>query len=171
MGLYLKVKGVGYSQAPALYLAIGVSVTIWSMGQIDYLYRMQQVDDEIRQGKERLSIVLRLQKESAELLVARERAKSAKDELQRSRTSQNDLSLELSSLNNKSKRSEDRLYSGMVKNPKELADIQQEIDSLGRRREVLGAPTPATLRWLPTMGVGRSVWGIQGRCAAPDDTA
>ena len=30
-----------------------------------------------------------------------------------------------------------RLYSGLVKNPKELTDIQQEIDFLGKRRSLL----------------------------------
>jgi predicted nucleic acid-binding Zn-ribbon protein len=107
------------------------------MSQIDHLYRLQLLDDDIRQSKERLSDVLRLQAESSELFAARERVEVAKAELQQRRTSQNDLDLELSSLNTKSKRSEDRLYSGTVKNPKELADIQQEIESLGRRRAVL----------------------------------
>ena len=107
------------------------------MSQIDFLYRLQQIDDEIREGKERLTSVLRLQAESSELLAARESADAVESELQRRRTSQKDLNLELSTLNTKSKRSEDRLYSGLVKNPKELADIQQEIESLGRRRSVL----------------------------------
>ena len=114
-----------------------VGVTIWGMSQIDHLYRLQLLDDEIRQGKERLSDVLRLQAKSPKLFAARERVEVTKAELQQCRTSQNDLNLELSSLNTKSKRSEDRLYSGIVKNPKELADIQQEIESLGRRRAVL----------------------------------
>ena len=107
------------------------------MSEIDHLYRLQLLDDEIRQEKERLSEVLRLQAESPELFTARERVEVAQAELQQRRTSQNDLNLEYSTLNTKSKRSEDRLYSGMVKNPKELADIQQEIESLGRRRVVL----------------------------------
>ena len=114
-----------------------VGVTIWGMSQIDHLYRLQLLDDEIREGKERLSDVLRLQAESPKLFAARERVEVTEAELQQRRTSQNDLNLELSSLNTKSKRSEDRLYSGIVKNPKELADIQQEIESLGRRRAVL----------------------------------
>ena len=107
------------------------------MSQIDHVYRLQLLDDDIRQTKERLSDVLRLQAENPELFAARDRAEVAKAELLQRRTNQSDLDLELSSLNTKSKRSEDRLYSGMVKNPKELADIQQEIESLGRRRDVL----------------------------------
>jgi predicted nucleic acid-binding Zn-ribbon protein len=47
------------------------------------------------------------------------------------------MNLELSSLESKAKRSEQRLYSGSVKNPKELSDLQQEIESLGRRQDAL----------------------------------
>jgi len=107
------------------------------MGQVDLLFRLQQIDDEIRSDKKRLGEVVRLQTESDELLVARRRAEKAESELQTKRTLRTDLNLELNSLLSKAKRSEDRLYSGTVKNPKELSDLQQELDSLGRRREAL----------------------------------
>ncbi|MEZ4515948.1 MAG: hypothetical protein R3C44_03590 [Chloroflexota bacterium] len=44
----------------------------------------------------------------------------------------------MGSVNDKARRqSEQRLYSGDVKNPKELTDLQHEIESLGRRRDTL----------------------------------
>lgn len=104
------------------------------MSQVDLLFRLQQTDDEIAQKKQRLGEVLRLQKETRALAEARQRAKSAANHLQKCRTQQQDLNLELRGLNDKAKRSEDRLYSGLVKNPKELSDLQHEIDSLNRRR-------------------------------------
>ena len=104
------------------------------MSQVDLLYRLQQIDDEIAQKKQRLGEVLRLQKESKALAEARLRSQSAASELQQHRTQQQDLNLELRGLNDKVKRSEDRLYSGLVKNPKELSDLQHEIESLKRRR-------------------------------------
>ncbi|MCI0393530.1 MAG: C4-type zinc ribbon domain-containing protein [Chloroflexi bacterium] len=107
------------------------------MSQVEQLYRLQHMDDEIREKKKRLGEVLRLQKESEELVVARKRAEAAAAALQRWRTRQTDLNLELSGLESKVKRSEDRLYSGMVKNPKELSDLQHEIESLVRRRAAL----------------------------------
>ncbi len=107
------------------------------MSQVDLLYQLQQTDDAIREGKKRLAEVVRLQTESKELIEAQGRARAAETELQKWRTRHNDLNLELSSLNGKAKRSEDRLYSGTVTNPKELSDLQQELDSLGRRRESL----------------------------------
>ncbi|MGD2049819.1 MAG: C4-type zinc ribbon domain-containing protein [Chloroflexota bacterium] len=107
------------------------------MSQVELLFRLQHTDDEIRAAKNRLSEVIRLQTESQELLAARKRAEMAAYELNQRRAQQTDLNLELSSLENKSKRSEQRLYSGSVKNPKELSDLQHEIESLGRRQGAL----------------------------------
>lgn len=107
------------------------------MAQVQQLYRLQQIDTEIREKKQRLGAVLRAQKEPDALLAARGRAEKAAAELQQWQISQKDLNLELSSLNNKAKSSENRLYSGNVRNPKELEDLQKEIESLGRRRSGL----------------------------------
>lgn len=104
------------------------------MSQVDQLMRLQHIDDEIKEGKTRLSQVIRLQSESQTLAVARKQAVDSEAALHDWRGKQTDLNLELSGLNSKAKRSEDRLYSGLVKNPKELEDLQHEIESLGRRR-------------------------------------
>lgn len=107
------------------------------MSQVDLLYRLQLIDDETNQKKQRLGEVLRLQQGNKALKEARELAKTAAADLQQYRSQQQDLNLELKSLSDKTKRSEDRLYSGQVKNPKELSDLQSEIDSLNRRRAAL----------------------------------
>lgn len=104
------------------------------MSEVDLLYRLQQFDDEIAQKKQRLGEVLRLQKENKQLIAARQLAKTAAAELQQWRSQQQDLNLELKGLSDKTQRSENRLYSGQVKNPKELTDLQSEIESLNRRR-------------------------------------
>lgn len=104
------------------------------MSQIDLLVQLQQIDDEINQKKQRFGEILRLQKDSKALEAARQEAETAAAELQKWRVQQQDFNLELQALNNKAKQSEDRLYSGLVKNPKELSDLQHEIDSLNRRR-------------------------------------
>jgi uncharacterized protein len=114
------------------------------MSQIELLYRLQQIDDELRQKKKRLGEVLRAQKGSETLRAAHEMAAEATAVWQQSHTRHTDLDLELKSLIEKAGASEERLYSGKVKNPKELADLQQEIEALNRRRatleeEVLGA--------------------------------
>ncbi len=107
------------------------------MSQVDLLYRLQQIDDEIRADKVRLSQVVRSQRETEALKTARQRAETAASQLHDFRGKQTDLNLELKSLNTKAQRSEQRLYSGTVKNPKELEDLQNELDSLSRRRSIL----------------------------------
>ena len=107
------------------------------MSQARVLYDLQQIDTEIRTKKQRLGEVLRLQKEPPALLAARESAAAAEAELKRWRARHQAVTDEIAALADKVKRSEDRLYSGAVKNPKELNDLQHEIEALGRRRGAL----------------------------------
>ena len=107
------------------------------MAQTRTLYRLQLIDLEMKETKERLLAVINEQKESAALGAARERVETAVAVLQKYQAKHKAYNIELEDLNHKTKRSEARLYSGNVKNPKELADLQSEIKSLGRRREAL----------------------------------
>lgn len=107
------------------------------MAQIHQLFKLQEIDVEMRQKMKRLKEVMALQQESPELVAARERQEIAVANLQKWQSRHNELSLEVSSLRQKAKSSENRLYSGKVTNPKELSDLQQEIESLGRRADAL----------------------------------
>lgn len=107
------------------------------MSQIDVLYRLQQIDTEIRDKKKRLGDVLRAQKESEALLAAKAKAAAAAAEYQKWQTKQQNLNLEITAVANKAKAEEERLYSGKVKNTKEMGDMQKEIEALGRRRAAL----------------------------------
>lgn len=107
------------------------------MTQIHQLFQLQKLDTEIDEKKKRLGDVLKAQKEPQALLAARQRAKTAASELQKWQARHQDLSLEVGSVTTKAKNSENRLYSGKVTNPKELGDLQQEIESLARRKAVL----------------------------------
>lgn len=107
------------------------------MSEAQQLLRLQAIDSEIMQKKQRLGEVLALLKASDEVLGARQRAENAGAELRSWQAQQKDLTLELETLINKAKRSESRLYSGKITNAKELADLQKEVASLGRRREAL----------------------------------
>lgn len=104
------------------------------MSQARVLYDLQQIDTEIRSKKQRLGEVLRLQKEPASLVAARERAQAADMELKKRQAHHKALTQEIAALVDKAKRSEERLYSGAVKNPKELTDLQHEVEVLARRR-------------------------------------
>jgi predicted nucleic acid-binding Zn-ribbon protein len=107
------------------------------MSQVGQLYKLQQIDTEIRQKKGRLAEVIQLQRETEKLLAARQRDQLADEELQTWQNRQNDLNLELGSLNSEAQRTDRRLYSGNVKNPKELEDLQNKVAELGRRKDVL----------------------------------
>ncbi len=107
------------------------------MSQIQLLYQLQQIDSEFQEKRQRLADVLRAQKETEELIAARARLETAVTNLRSWQTQHKDLTLELEGVNTKAKRSEQRLYSGDVKNPKELSDLQNEIAALGRRRTTL----------------------------------
>lgn len=101
------------------------------------LFQLQKLDTEIDEKKKRLGDVLKAQKEPDSLLKKRRRAETAEAELQKWQTKHQDLTLEVGSVTSKAKNSENRLYSGKVTNPKELSDLQQEIEALGRRKAIL----------------------------------
>lgn len=104
------------------------------MSQIDLLYQLQQIDDELRAGKRRLQEVLQALQGSERLEQARRRYEASGAQLRQAKNRQKDLELEFGSLTEKLKRSEQRLYSGAVRNPKELADLEHEATALTRRK-------------------------------------
>ena len=107
------------------------------MSQARVLYDLQQIDTEIRTKKQRLGEVLRLQKEPPPLVAARERVATIDADLQKWQARHRALTADIAALADKTKREEDRLYSGVVKNTKELNDLQREVEALGRRRAAL----------------------------------
>ncbi len=101
------------------------------------LYRLQCLDSEGDAKQHRLAEIEAALVESEALKQARGALKSARSLIQRWALRQRDLELEIQGLSNKIARSEQRLYSGVVKNPKELADLQAEVAALKRRRQKL----------------------------------
>ncbi|MCA9917117.1 MAG: hypothetical protein KC445_04150 [Anaerolineales bacterium] len=104
---------------------------------IHQLFQLQKLDTEIDEKKKRLGEVLKAQKEPQSLMEARKRDEAADVELHQWQAKHQDLTLEVGGINTKAKNSENRLYSGKVTNPKELSDLQQEIEALSRRKAVL----------------------------------
>lgn len=107
------------------------------MSQVQQLYQLQQIDSEISAKKQRLKDVLQAQRETEALRAARQRATTAVATLRAREAQLEDLNLEVAGVNDKAKRSEQRMYSGKVTNPKELSDLEHEVAALGRRRVVL----------------------------------
>ncbi len=107
------------------------------MSQVQQLYRLQQIDTEISAKKQRLKDVIQLQRETTELQQARRRAANAALALRNNDAQLEDLNLEVGGVIDKARRSEQHLYSGKVTNPKELSDLEHELQALGRRRAAL----------------------------------
>jgi predicted nucleic acid-binding Zn-ribbon protein len=104
------------------------------MNRSHLLYCLQTIDLEIGHGRRRLEEVEGGLGESEELRQARRALQRAEDELSHWRTTLRDLELETRSLTAKIASVEERLYSGRVTNPKELANLQNEVSYLKRRK-------------------------------------
>jgi predicted nucleic acid-binding Zn-ribbon protein len=107
------------------------------MSQPTQLLRLQRIDDQLRAGKQRLGEVIQGMNEPQSLLDLRESAEIAQLTLAAAQTKQRDLELQFSGLSAKHKEADDYLYSGKIKNSRELADLQQEVQMLQRRKEFL----------------------------------
>jgi predicted nucleic acid-binding Zn-ribbon protein len=105
------------------------------MSRTQHLYELQQVDLEIESASRRLKEIAASLVESNELKQARKMVVEAKARLAKRRARMKDLDLEVSSLSHKIETDEQRLYSGRVTNPKELASLQDEVASLQRWRD------------------------------------
>jgi predicted nucleic acid-binding Zn-ribbon protein len=101
------------------------------------LYRLQCLDSERDAKQRRLAEVEAALGESEALKQAQQVLERARMLVRELTVRQRDLELEIQGVSDKNSRSEKRLYSGAVKNPKELADLQAEIAALQRRRRKL----------------------------------
>jgi predicted nucleic acid-binding Zn-ribbon protein len=101
------------------------------------LYALQDID---LQRDARRAIVADVEArlgEPEELAEARETAEDSVAALDRLRRRQREFEAQLQDLDAKIKPMETRLYDGSVRNPKELTDLQKEMDSFKERRAKL----------------------------------
>jgi predicted nucleic acid-binding Zn-ribbon protein len=101
------------------------------------LYRLQCLDHEGDAKRRCLAEVEAALGESEPLQQARRALESAQALVKRWSLRQRDLELETLGVSDKISRSEERLYGGTVRNPKELAELQAEVAALRRRRQRL----------------------------------
>ena len=99
------------------------------------LYRLQCLDSEGDAKQRRLAEVEAALGESGPLRQARRALESMQVLVRKWTLRQRDLELEIQGLSDKRAHFEQRLYSGVVKNPKELADLQAKVAALKRRRQ------------------------------------
>lgn len=101
------------------------------------LYRLQSLDSKGDKKRRRLIEVEAALGDSEELQQARQAVERAEKQVRKWAVKQRDLELEVQGLADKTSRDEQRLYSGAIRNPKELEDLQAEVASLKRRQQRL----------------------------------
>lgn len=103
------------------------------MSQITFLYQLQNIDSEIDRINKRIDTINNIISADEEIQDASSRLElSHKRHAEQMKILQK-IEAEVSKNKTKMKQSEDRLYSGVVKNPKELQDLQTEIKSIRNR--------------------------------------
>ncbi len=101
------------------------------------LFELQEVDLDIEGKKESVEQIESKLGESQTLAEMRASLAQQEERLAQASGEQRTLEWQLDDLSVKISREEDKLYGGSVRNPKELADLQREVEHLkGRRRQL-----------------------------------
>jgi predicted nucleic acid-binding Zn-ribbon protein len=108
-----------------------------ALSKAELLLDLQAIDSKIDQLSRRLAEVKAAQRETDELIAARQAAQEAERTAVQRRSARQDLELADATVDDKIIQAEKRLYSGLVKNPKELLDLQNDISSLKRQKAAL----------------------------------
>jgi len=101
------------------------------------LYQLQEVELEIESNEQALAQIASQLGESQAVVRARTELKLKQQHLEELGRQQHSAEWEVEDLVNKLTPAEDKLYSGRIKNPKELANLQHEVDGLRIRRSQL----------------------------------
>jgi len=107
------------------------------MTKAEALLDLQDIDSVIDRLTRRLTEIKASLHETEELIAARSALRAAQESATHKRGTRQDLELSDASLETRIKQAEQRMYSGLVKNPKELLDLQNDIASLKRQKNTL----------------------------------
>lgn len=107
------------------------------MTKAELLLDLQDVDTVIDRLTRRLNEIKAELHETDELIAARSARRAANESVTHKRAQRKELELADAALETRIKDADKRLYSGTVKNPKELLDLQNDIASLKRQKDNL----------------------------------
>jgi len=107
------------------------------MGVAKQLNQLQEVDLEIESNELALAQITSQLGESQAVVKSRTKLKSEQQHLEELGQQQHSAEWEIEDIVNKLTTAEEKLYSGRIKNPKELANLQHEVDGLRTRRNQL----------------------------------
>lgn len=101
------------------------------------LYQLQEVDLELESIKQALSQITSQLGESQAVVRMQNELLTENQHLEELKHQQRSLEWELDDLVNKLASDEEKLYSGKIKNPKELTSLQREVEGMKSRRSQL----------------------------------
>ena len=101
------------------------------------LYQLQEIDLEIADEERKLGQVIGRLGKNEVVVVAQEKLNAGKQKLEELQHQQRSLEWEIDDLASKIKAGDDKLYSGRIKNPKELSNLQHEVELLKAKRDQL----------------------------------
>jgi uncharacterized protein len=107
------------------------------MTQAETLFHLQEIDLQLIQAQKRLSEIATILADNKLILEAQTQVETAQKTLTPLQTKAHNLELEIQSTSEKIRLTDQQLYSGKVRNPKELQEMQQEIQSLKNRTREL----------------------------------
>lgn len=107
---------------------------IEAMSRASSLHRLQTLDLELDRSRARLAEIEAVLADADPLARTREKVVEAEARLQAARSGARAIEHEVESHTEKLARAEQSLYGGAVRNPKELEDLQNEVNSLNRYR-------------------------------------
>jgi predicted nucleic acid-binding Zn-ribbon protein len=107
------------------------------VSSIAELYALQETDLAIEAARSALAEIESNLGEAEELVAARANVAERQEEVRTAEKGFKEREFEADEVKRKIEPIEKKLYEGSVQNPKELEDLQQEIDSLKRRRSHL----------------------------------
>ncbi|MBI3943411.1 MAG: hypothetical protein HY326_10400 [Chloroflexi bacterium] len=101
------------------------------------LYRLQEIDMDIVQKESKFRDISQSLHDSPVVRAAKEAAEAAREQENQLRRDHRTIDMDIKALGTRISEAEDNLYSGKVRNPRELTDLQENIASLRRRKSDL----------------------------------
>ncbi len=101
------------------------------------LYQLQEVDLELESNEQAMNQIASQLGESEAVVRVQNKLALEHQHLEELSRQQHSIEWELDDLSSKPATTEEELYSGRIRNPKELANLQHEIDGLKARRDQL----------------------------------
>jgi len=98
------------------------------------LYKLQELDLEIDSQEQALNETMSQLGESQAVLNAQRQLQSEQEHLEELRRKQHSAEWEIEDISTKLAPAEEKLFSGRVQNPKELANLQHEVEMLKAKR-------------------------------------